>query len=155
MGRRVLVRRRREISDIEQDARGTLSQDFRLSEKFIDSLMPICCCAAVFAAIYFVYHMPGPSRIWGELGIAFGVVVAGVCSAPIVLKFIRARGVDVCLIHVDHERVDALRFHRGQTVAALWPSYACPRGIAATKHLKIAYAASDLTGRNLNQSHSR
>jgi hypothetical protein len=69
-------------------------RDFRVSVRFIDPLMPVCCLTSAIAAAFFSHDAAGLAAILGWVGVGIttvGAVGSGLLSAPSVLGILRSQ----------------------------------------------------------------
>lgn len=95
--------------------------DFRVSVRFIDPLMPVCCITSALATAFFSHDSTGLAAMlgWFAVGITTGGAVgSGLVSAPPVLGILRAKA-DPSPIELAKGRKIIVACNVGRTVAAV------------------------------------
>ncbi|NPD68110.1 hypothetical protein HN018_12120 [Lichenicola cladoniae] len=95
--------------------------DFRVSVRFVDPLMPVCCFASAIAATVFSRASHGTSAIFGWVGVVCTMIAAvgsGAVSAPSVLRMLRSEKTQTSA-QLMRDRTIMLASNVVRTIAAL------------------------------------
>jgi hypothetical protein len=95
--------------------------DFRVSVRFIDPLMPVCCFTSAIAAAFFSHDAAGLAATLGWCGVGItlvGAVGSGLLSAPSVLGILRGKA-DLPPPALAKSRRIIVACNFGRTVAAV------------------------------------